>query len=392
MSTPESATNFDFAGPARIIFGAGRAAELPQLAQSFGSRVLLVAGRNSERRARLAGSLESAKLNVRIFEIIGEPSLELADAGAQVAREFSADVIVGFGGGSAIDAAKAIAGLATNRGSALDYVEVIGRGASLQKAALPWIAVPTTAGTGAEVTKNAVLFAKEQQVKVSLRSPLLFAHVALVDPELSVQLPPALTASTGMDALTQLIEAFVSKKSNTFTDALCADALPRVARALPIVFAEPQNLTARSDMAYGSLCSGLALANAGLGAVHGLAAPIGGMFDAPHGAICAALLAPIWERNLAALATSAAGDRVVSRYETISRWLTGSPSATASDGANWVADRVSSFRIPKLQAYGIGAEHIDEIVDRAMRASSTKGNPVVLSRDSFAAAVRAALA
>lgn len=391
MNSTPPASSFEFSGPARIIFGIGRAAELPALAASFGPRVLLVAGRDSGRRKRILAKFEEAKLTVRIFEVPGEPTLDDADEGARLAREFSANVVIGFGGGSVIDAAKAIAGLASNSGSAIDYVEVVGRGQALREPALPWIAVPTTAGTGAEVTKNAVLAVPGQGVKVSLRSPLLFARIALVDPRLTLELPPALTASTGMDALTQLLEAYVSIKSNTFTDALCVDALPRVARALPIAFAEPQNLPARTDVAYGSLCSGLALANAGLGVVHGFAAPIGGMFDAPHGAVCAALLAPVWEANITALDRTEAADPVIARYESVSRWLTGSPTASVNDGAEWIRQCVYTFRIPKLSAYGIRDEHVGEIVDRALRASSTKGNPVVLSADEMSTALRIAL-
>lgn len=290
-----------------------------------------------------------------------------------------------------IDAAKAIAGLATNPGDPLDYLEVVGRGQPLTQPALPWIAIPTTAGTGAEVTRNTVLSVPEKRVKVSLRNPTLLARVALVDPELSLELPSALTASTGLDALTQLIEAYVSVRANPMTDALCAEAIPRMARALPRVWVEPRSLSARTDLAWGSLASGIALANAGLGAVHGFAGPLGGMYDAPHGALCAALLAPVMRVNLTALRQRGNDSPRLQRFTTVAAWLTENPRASAEDGIDWIARLVSDFSIPRLSQYGVEAAHAQEIIARAQQASSTKGNPVSLDEAELRQALLAAL-
>ena len=231
---------------------------------------------------------------VHHVRVDGEPTIEDA---RRAAAHADVEIVVAIGGGSALDLGKAAAALIANGGDPLRYLEVIGEGRPLERPSLPCVAIPTTAGTGSEVTRNAVLGSPTHGVKASLRSPHMLPAVALVDPELTYDLPPALTASTGLDALTQLIEPFVSARANAFVDAICRDAIPRVIAALPKAFAGDR--AARADMAYASLCGGLALANAGLGAVHGFAGPIGGRFPAPHGAICAVLLPHVVAINAA---------------------------------------------------------------------------------------------
>jgi alcohol dehydrogenase class IV len=242
---------------------------------------------------------------------------------------------------------------------------------------LPLIAVPTTAGTGAEVTRNAVLQSPEHRVKMSLRSPLMLPRVAIVDSQLTHDLPPTLTASTGMDALTQLIEPFVSKRANPVTDAICRAGLPRVARSLRRAFQNSDDAEARDDMALASLFGGLALANAGLGAVHGFAAPIGGMFSAPHGAICAALLPDVMETNIRTAREQGAA-QTLRRYEEVTRLL--SERKEADDGVNWVRELCRDLKIPRLAAFGIQRGDFVDIAKRAADSSSMKGNPVVLSQ------------
>jgi alcohol dehydrogenase class IV len=300
-------------------------------------------------------------------------------------------LVIGFGGGSALDAGKAIAAMLTNDGDVLDYLEVIGGGKPLVRSPAPLLAIPTTAGTGAEVTRNAVLSSPEHRLKVSLRSPLMLPKVALVDPELTRDLPPALTASTGLDALTQLIEPYVSSRANPMTDALCMEGIGRVARSLRAAFENGRNASAREDMALASLFGGLALANAGLGAVHGLAGVIGGMFNAPHGAICAALLPQVMAANLAALGSRDSTNPALPRYEEVARLLTGRSSATASDGVGWVARLVSDLQIPMLGAYGLKSQHVTNLVEKAKNASSMKANPIVLTREELAAVVERAI-
>jgi len=360
---------FEFATAGRIVFGAGTSKSLPDL---VGSRPLLVTGRRQP----------SLPVGIARFIVPSEPTVQMARDGVAMFRRERCKSVVGIGGGSVIDAAKAIAALATNSGEPLDYLEVVGKGAALENAPAPFIAVPTTAGTGSEVTRNAVLGVPEHRVKASLRSPMMLPRVAVVDPELTLELPPALTASTGMDALTQLIEPYVSSKANALTDTLCLEGIRRVARALRRAHADGGDLEARTDMAFASLLGGLALANAGLGVVHGFAAPIGGMFDAPHGAVCAALLPHGMAANIRAGAA-------LTRYSEIAMLLTGESEAEA--GVSWVGSLCADLGIPSLSAYGIGHEHMDVLCESASRASSMKANPVVLSQDELRSVLTAAI-
>jgi len=299
--------------------------------------------------------------------------------------------VVGFGGGSVLDSAKAIAALLTNGGELFDYLEVIGRARPLARAAAPCVAIPTTAGTGAEVTRNAVLASPAHRLKVSLRSPHLLPRVALVDPELTYDLTPALTATTGLDALTQLIEPYVSSRANPLTDALCADGLRRAARSLRRAVENGRDPAAREDLALASLLGGLALANAGLGAVHGFASPIGGMFPAPHGAVCAALLPHVIEANLRAFRARAPNHDALRRYDEVARLLTGEPHATADDAVRWARKLVADLRIPTLASYGLARTDFPTLVSAAAKASSMKANPIALTPDELAGILDRAL-
>ncbi|HOD47254.1 MAG TPA: iron-containing alcohol dehydrogenase [Opitutaceae bacterium] len=381
---------FEFATATQIVFGAGTRAEVGKLVRPWGRRALIVTGQSTARAEPLRETLRAAGVTAECFPVAGEPAVADIQRGVARAREFGAEMLLGFGGGGAIDAAKAIAGLLTNPGDPLDYLEVVGAGKPLTCPALPWMAIPTTAGTGAEVTRNAVLSVPERNVKVSLRSPHLLARIALVDPELTLDLPPSLTASTGFDALTQLLEAYVCSRTNPMTDALCAAGLPRVAGALPRAFRDGHDLAARTDMALASLWSGIALANAGLGAVHGFAGAIGGRFSAPHGAVCAALLAPVMAANLGALRARAPQHPSLARYADVARWLTGRAEATADEGVVWVAAQHAAMALPKLAALGVAAADFPEVVAQAQQASSMKANPVVLTADELAAVLAAA--
>jgi len=260
-----------------------------------------VTGRSADRAAPAIDLLRAQQIEVTAFATEGEPTVEVARQGVEAAQAAQADMVIGFGGGAALDAAKAIAVLLTNAGDPLDYLEVIGRGQPIKNASAPFIAIPTTAGTGSEVTSNAVLASPEHQVKVSLRNPLMLARVALVDSNLTHSSPPDVTAQSGLDALTQVIEPFTSNKANPLTDAISKEAMSRAATALQRAYEHPNDAAAREDMALVSLFGGLALANAKLGAVHGFAGPFGGMFDAPHGGICARLLPFVMDANVRAL-------------------------------------------------------------------------------------------
>jgi len=382
---------FEFATAGRILFGAGALAEVAPAARQMGRRALVAVGCPAPTAARLREELGAAGVTTAVLEVAGEPTLELVRRGLELARGEESELVIGLGGGSAIDAAKAIAALLANGGDPLDYLEVIGAGAPLRLPSAPWIAVPTTAGAGAEVTRNAVLASPQHRVKASLRSPLMLPRLAVVDPELTLDLPPALTAATGLDALTQLIEPYVSLRANPMTDLFCLEGMRRAARSLERAWRDGQDREARADMALASLFGGLALANAGLGAVHGFAAPIGGMFEAPHGAVCAALLPHVIEANLRALRARAPQSEAPARYRRVAQILTGREEAQAEEAAEWVRDLCVRLGIPPLRAYGIGPEHVAALADNASRASSMKGNPVPLVREELLAVLEAAL-
>ena len=382
---------FEFATAGRIIFGPGVLGEAGGLISALGRRALVVTGQAQERAEPLLQQLGHAGVEAVVFSVAGEPTTDLAAAGARLAIESDAQLVIGFGGGSSLDAAKAIAALAANRGDPLDYLEVVGRGKTLAEPALPVIAIPTTAGTGAEVTRNAVLLSPEHAVKASLRSPSMLPRLALVDPELTYSLPPHVTASTGLDALTQLIEPFTSSRANPMTDAFCREGMARVARSLRRALAQGHDTAAREDMALASLLGGLALANAGLGAAHGFAGPVGGMFDAPHGAVCAALLPHVMSTNVAALARRKPGSPELWRYDEVARIVTGDPRAVAEDGVRWVQALAQDLGIPPLRAYGVGEEHVRVLVQKTAAASSTKANPIVLTTEELTEILRAAI-
>jgi len=370
---------FEFATATRIVFGAGTLREIAPAAREMGARALLVTGRSLERAAPLAAALKTAGVECAPFPIAGEPTVQRVREGVQFAREERCDLVISFGGGSPIDAGKAIAALLANAGDLEDYIEVVGKGRSLTNPSLAFIAVPTTAGTGSEVTRNAVLASPEHGVKASLRSPFMLARLAVVDPELTYELPPAVTASTGLDALTQLIEPYVSSRANPMVDALCVEGMRRAARGLPRAYANGRDTEAREDMSLASLFGGLALANAGLGGVHGFAAAIGGAFDAPHGAVCAALLAHVMDANIRALRVREDTSLWLGRYGDVARILTGVPDASAENGVEWIARLCRTLSVPRLGSYGIGAQDIPVIVENAARASSMKANPVALT-------------
>ncbi len=375
---------FEFATAGRIVVGAGRAAELPSLVAGLGSRVLVCTGADP---ARHGGLVEGLGAPAAVFPVAGEPTIAVARAGTVVARDHGADVVVAIGGGSVIDTAKAVAMLLGNGGDPLDYLEVIGSGQKIIQPAVPCVAVPTTAGTGAEVTANAVLAAPEHGIKASLRSPLMIPRVALIDPQLTVSCPAPVTASSGLDALTQCLEPFVSVRASPLTDGLAREGLRRAASGLRAAYADGADLAARTDMAICSLLGGLALANAKLGAVHGLAGVIGGTADVPHGIACAAVLPGVIEANVRVLRSRPDGVPVLDRYAEAARLLTGQPSASVDDGLAWIRETLTLLAAPGLGAFGIQPGQAGDIAAAAARSSSMQGNPVALSRDDLRAIV-----
>jgi alcohol dehydrogenase class IV len=392
--------SFEFAAPGRILFGLGRVAEAGGVAAgllgkgggaSTPARAILVSGGEARRLAPLLASLEASGLEIVHFTIKREPRFEDAQAALDLARGSGCGLAIGFGGGSAIDLAKAVAALLANPGEVLDYAEVIGGGKALSRPSYPCIAIPTTAGTGSEATRNAVLASSEKAVKVSLRSPTMLPSFAIVDPELSYSLPPRQTAETGMDALTQLIEPLVCSAPNPFVDALCREAIPRVARSLPLAFADGGDTAAREGMAFASLSGGMALANARLGAVHGIAGPLGGSFPVPHGAACAALLAPVAAVNVAALRSREPESPALSRYAEVAASLSGGKYSSAEDAAPLLRDFASNLGLRSLAAFGLRKEDFPLLVTKAEAASSMRGNPIKLTADEIRSILESAL-
>jgi alcohol dehydrogenase class IV len=374
-----SSIQFEFATATRIMFGPGKIEVVGPQAAALGQRALLVAGRTSARVQRISSVLQDQGVEIVHFQVSGEPTTGLVREGVMLARQRDCDLVIGFGGGSCLDAGKAIAALVSNEGDVYDYLEVIGKGKTLTRPSVPYIAIPTTAGTGTEVSRNAVLGAPEFGVKVSLRSPYMLAHLAIVDPTLTYSVPPEVTASTGLDALTQLIEPFVCIVPNPMVDAITREGMRRAAGSLVQAYQKGDDEAARTDMALAALFSGLALANAKLGAVHGFAGVLGGSLNAPHGAICARLLPYVMSVNVRALTERDPHNETLRRYDEVAQILTGSSAARAADGIRWVTEVCNTLKIPRLSAYGLHREDFPGIIEKSARASSMKGNPIALT-------------
>jgi len=387
---------FEFTTVGRIIFGRGQFQHVGNLAAELGCRALVVT--NADRSGklglleRLAKLLAPRSIGHTLFRVDGEPRAEDVDRGVEAARQAQCDVLIALGGGSAIDAAKAIAGLLANGGVALDYMEVVGQGRKISRPSLPWIAIPTTAGTGAEATRNAVIAAPEKHFKASIRSHHLLPRVALVDAELGLHVRPEITARSGMDALTQLVEAYTSTGAEPLTDALALQGLACAARSLRRAYRHGGDLDAREDMALAALLSGVCLNNAGLGAVHGFASPLGARFPIPHGTVCAALLPHVVAANIAALQQNPAA---LVRYATIGRTLAENPALPLDEALefcqSFIRTLVADLQIPRLGQFGLTAKDIPELVASAQKSSSMRYNPVSLPAEVLAEIVRLAL-
>jgi len=370
--------SFQFATSTQIIFENGSFKKVPDLIKKFGSKVFIVAGKNKVPAGQLSEWLNQTNTEFEIFRVFSEPTIHDIENGTDLAKKSGCNVVVGIGGGSVIDSAKAIAALATNKGALTDYLEIIGKGQKLDKTPLPSIAIPTTAGTGAEVTKNSVIKSTEHNVKVSLRSDLMFPNIAIIDPELTLTMPPLITASTGIDALTHLLETFVSCQSNQFIDMLCREGMKRISSSILRAFIDGNDLEARENMAMASMLGGMALANVKLGAVHGFAGPLGGMYPVPHGAVCACLLPAVMEINIATLKEQKM-DMQLHKFDEVASILTQNNYAVAQDGVIWVKEMVKKLKIPSLSDFSLSRESFAELIEKARNSSSMKGNPVELN-------------
>jgi alcohol dehydrogenase class IV len=371
--------HFDLAVPADVRFGAGRVSEVPAALAGLGaSRVLVVTGRTTSRADAIRSALSKAGISSIPFGVATEPSIERVRAAMALLADAGCDAVLGFGGGSAIDVAKAAAVLATSGIDPLEHLEVIGAGRTIERGGLPCVAVPTTAGTGSEVTRNSVL--SGGGVKASLRSPLMLPKVAVVDPDLLVGLPSTTIAASGMDALSQLIEPLLSQRANPFSDALARNGIGRSARSLRRAYQEGMEEAAvREDLALASLFGGMCLANSGLGAVHGIAAAAGARLAAPHGAVCAAVLAAAMEVNLRALRDRAPEHPALLRMAEVATLLTRQPEAHPEDAIGWLQELTTTLSIPGLASYKLSEDEIPAVVTAAQKASSMRGNPIELT-------------
>ncbi len=370
---------FDLAFPTDVRFGAGRVSEVPQALTGLGaSRVLVVTGRDTSRADPLRSALTDVGISSVPFGVTTEPSIDVLRAAVRVSVEAGCEAVLGFGGGSALDVAKAAAVLSTAGTDPLDHLEVIGAGRPITKPGLPCVAVPTTAGTGSEVTRNSVL--SGGAIKASLRSPLVLPKMAVVDPDLLAGLPRAVIAASGMDALSQLIEPLLSRRANPFTDALARDGIRRSARSLRRAWQQGMvHADVREDLALASLFGGMCLANSGLGIVHGIAAAVGARLSAPHGAVCAAVLAAAVYINVRALGERAPEHPARQRLTEMATLLTGDRGADAEDAIGWLRELTAALSIPGLGSYGLRRAEIADVVSDTQRASSTRGNPVQLT-------------
>jgi alcohol dehydrogenase class IV len=369
--------------PGRILFGRGEAAKTAGLAAGFGPRVLLVHGRDAARAAWLLADLNRAGCGVHALICAKEPDLPMLEAALAKARVFAPDVVIGLGGGAVLDLAKALAGLIPATGKVLDHLEGAGQGLPLIQNPLPFVAVPTTSGTGAEATKNAVIDVPAQRRKVSLRDDRMMARLAIVDPALTDGCPRGVTLSSGLDALTQVIEPYLCNRANPATDALARAAIPMALAALPALM-QGEDSGARDAMAWVSLSGGLALANAGLGAVHGLAGVIGGVTGAAHGAICGTLLPFVIAANRAAMPAGPVAERLAEVDAMLSTAFGG---GSGTDALHRWSRRNG---LPGLAALGLDAKDHGSVAAVAAGASSMKANPVVLSEAVLQAILRAA--
>lgn len=385
---------FEFHQVGRIIVERGGARRIGELASALGAKALLVHNADAVVDT-VQQNLRSSGIACHLYRQRGEPSVTSVQEAIEQGRGCGADLVIGLGGGSAIDCAKAAAAILANGGEPLDYMEVVGRGQKITKAPLPWIAVPTTAGTGAEATRNAVVSYPEKQFKASIRSDLMLPRIALLDVELAVSVSAEVTAAAGADALCQLIESYTSSGANPLSDALALEGMMRAAKSLKRAYDVPDDLDAREDLALAALMSGITLTNAGLGAVHGFAAPMGGSYSVPHGVVCAALLPHVMRANVKALRERDPQSPTLSRYAIIGPAMTGGAygdvESAINAGIEFVAGLSKTLHIPPLRNYGVKTEGVPSMVALAKKASSMRYNPIELSEAELGKILEAAI-
>lgn len=378
-------TPFNVLTPGNIRFGRGLARSAAPWLAGHSAQILLVHGASLQRAEFLLAELRAHRLDVTTLSIAHEPCLQDIEQGVLLAREKGIGAVVSLGGGAVIDAGKAIAALIPAQGAALEYLEVVGTGRVLEANPLPFVAIPTTAGTGAEVTKNAVINVPEQQRKVSLRDDRMLPDLAIVDPSLTDNAPRAVTLASGLDAITQVIEPWLCTRANPFTDALCREAIPRGIKALRTLM-EKECPDSRDEMAWVSLCGGLALANAGLGVIHGLAGPLGGLSNAAHGALCGNLL-PF---GLALNESQISDEKIKQRFADVRQWLAAGLDVDPSNAWESLREWSQHAGLGNLHDLGVPRDALEPAALAASSSSSMKANPVMLTSEQLLEMLEAA--
>ncbi len=370
---------FQFMTSSRIVFGEGALINSFSTFNQFGYSVLLVTGKDSQRSEPLVNYLKQQNMRYQQVAVLGEPLIAMIEEMAAMGRRFRPDMVISIGGGSVLDAGKALAALIPNQGSVYDYVEVVGRNVPLQAKPLPFIAIPTTSGTGSEVSKNAVLRSAQENVKVSLRSADMLPDLAIIDPTLTYGMDPVLSGCCGMDAFTHLMEAYVCGAPNPLTDMVCEEGLRRLAGAI-VPACEDDDPRARSDMSFAAMLGGMALANAKLGAAHGLASSLGGRLSAPHGLITAQLAPYVMQENVLAAREAGRAD-VLNRYRQLACILTGRMDADIVDGIAWTKRTLGRLNLPPVSDYGLCDTMFNEVAEDALLSNAIKGNPLPLNKE-----------
>ncbi|KJY84790.1 alcohol dehydrogenase [Vibrio galatheae] len=370
---------FQFMTSTRIVFGEGALQSSLSILNQFGYSVLLVTGRSKIRATPILNYLQQQNMRYQQVAVSGEPNITMIEEAAAVARKFKPEVVVAIGGGSVLDMGKALAAIIPNQGDVYDYVEVVGRNVPLKAKPIPFIAIPTTASTGAEVTRNAVLRSGQDQVKVSLRSPEMLADVAIVDPSLTYGTDTLTSGRGAMDAFTHLLEAYVCGDPNPLTDMICEEGFRRLSDSILLACLN-DDYQARSDLSFAAMLGGMAITNAKLGAAHGLASALGGKLDAPHSIITARLIPHVMKENIDA-AHKVSRDDILSRYAKVAQILTGRVNACREDSILWVNMMLDKLVLPKLDQYGVCATSFDEVAQDALKSVAIKGNPLPLTKE-----------
>ncbi|ELI0350892.1 iron-containing alcohol dehydrogenase [Vibrio vulnificus] len=369
---------FQFMTATRIIFGEGALQSSLSILSQFGYSALLVTGKDLARAMPIIGYFKSQNIRYQHVAISGEPNITMVEETAIIGRKFKPDMVVAIGGGSVIDMGKALAAIIPNQGDVYDYVEVVGRNVPLKTQPIHFIAIPTTASTGSEVTRNAVLKSGQDKVKVSLRSPDMLADVAIVDPTLTYGTDAYTSGRGAMDAFTHLMEAYVCGEPNPLTDMICEEGLRRLSHSI-IPGCLQDDYKARSDLAFSAMLGGMAITNAKLGAAHGLASALGGKLDAPHSVITAQLAPHVMNENIMAAREAGRAD-VLTRYKSLARLVTKNGDASELEGVEWVKGVLDKLQLPELSQFGVCSTSFDAVAEDALRSVAIKGNPLPLTK------------